>query len=156
MKKTELGDILEIHKRKASVTGATVKQRSVAADINALFEKYNIKIPSVSRTVVSLIAMAVVGGAIGYIGGTLLAFAVAGVLILTGSALLAFLIWALGVVAFGVAAWFAGGYTGDFIVSGNIDRCYQKCSTVVRGWFSRSEDNVEVALARAPRRVRTA
>jgi hypothetical protein len=46
-------------------------------DVGGLFRKYKIAMPSGTRVVLSFLASAVFGGALGYFGGTLLSYAVA-------------------------------------------------------------------------------
>lgn len=96
---------------------------------------YNIVLPSTTRWVVSLVCSAIAGGVLGYAGGTLLSYCMAGALIYTGSALLAFLIYIVGLVLLAFAGWHTGRIVGGFILSGDIDRCYQKCSDTVLSGF---------------------
>lgn len=140
-------------KVKATVTTPLDTEQAMAADIEGLFKRYNLTMPSLSRTVISFIACAIAGGVIGYLGGVLLAITIAGVLTFTGSVLLAFLVEVLGILAIIVTAWFAGGYVGSFIMSGNIDRCYAKVSNKVAGWFSRKEITPDTPV-KMPRQMR--
>ena len=102
-----------------------------ADDVGGLFKKYKIEMPSVTRVVLSFVACVVFGGALGYVGDLLLNALVVGTLLLTGSALLALMIYVLGVMLMIAASWHGAGYISSFIVTKEIDACYQKCSDKV-------------------------
>lgn len=119
-----------------------VTQSSVRDDIKHLFAKYSVTVPSGTRVIVSIIACAIIGAGIGYIGSILLEMLVMGVFAFTGSVFLTVAMYVLGVALTLYAAWKTGGYVGNAIMSGDVDRSYQKCSTVVRGWFGRGNQMV--------------
>lgn len=116
-----------------------VSQSSVQDDIKRLFAKYSVAVPSTTRVVINFIACAVVGAGIGYIGSALIEMLVLGAFAFTGSVFLSVALYVLGVVVTLYLAYKAGGYVGDAIMSGRVDRSYQKYSNVVRGWFGRGD-----------------
>ena len=122
-------------KVKPTVTAAPVAPEPFTAsidvdgDISALFAKWGIKVPTTARIVISYIAAFIVGGVIGHVGGTLLAYTLAGAATFGASALVSFLIMVLGIVLTLAAAWKFGGKAGDFVMSGDIDVCYEYAST---------------------------
>lgn len=100
----------------------------IDGDISALFAKWGIKMPTTARIVISYIAAFIVGGVIGHVGGTLLAYTLAGAATFGASALVSFLIMVLGIVLLLVASYKAGGRVGNFIMSGDADVCYEYAS----------------------------
>lgn len=136
----------KVSKVKATATQTDEAPTGLAADIDAIFAKHNVPMPTSARWVVSLIATAVTGGVFGYAGGVLLSFAVAAALTFTGSALVALLVYILGVLATIYASWVAGSFVGGFILSSGPERCYQIASdkvtsgvASVREWFGTSK-----------------
>ena len=137
-------------KVKPTVTEAPAAPEPVASgvsdDINALFAKWGIKVPTTARIVISYIAAFVVSGVVGHIGGTLLAYTLAGCATLGASALVSFLITVVGILLTLATAWKIGGAAGNFVMSGDVDMCYEYASTKVKsglGWaknlFSRND-----------------
>ena len=124
--------------KKTVVEDVVVKPVSAAMneDIKHLFSKYKIAMPSGTRVVLAFIASFCVGGIIGYVGGSLLELAVVGAMSLTGSLFLSVAAYILGVIAILYTCYKAGGWVGGFIMSGDVDLCYQKCSNRVRGFFT--------------------
>lgn len=129
--------------RKATIVeDATPKGEGLFEGMEALFKAHEIVMPSTTRWVVALTVSAVAGGVIGYAGGTLLGYCVAGVLLFSGSALLAFLVYFLGILIIMITAFKTGGFIGGFIMSGDVDRCYQNVSNRVSGWFGSARNMV--------------
>ena len=113
----------------------TQAEASMFEDLEGFLRGHNLVLPSTTRWVVSLVCSAIAGGALGYLGGTVISYCMAGALIFTGSALLAFLIYIVAMVLLLMASRHTGRLVGGFILSGDIDRCYQKCSNVVLNGF---------------------
>lgn len=109
---------------------------SIDDDIKDLFAKYEVNVPSGVRVVVSYVTAFCIGLGVGYIGGMLLEFLVVSALTFTSSVFLAMAIYVLGIVAMIYGSYKLGGWVGHYIMSGDIDRSYEKCSNVVRGFFS--------------------
>ena len=134
--------------RKATIpTSATVNDtraepESLFASMESLFKVHGIIMPSTTRWVVSMVASAVAGGLLGYAGGTLLSYCVAGVLLFSGSALLALLVYIVGILLILLASYQAGKIIGGFILSGDIDRCYENVSNRVSGWFGSAKNKL--------------
>ena len=134
--------------RKATIpTSATVNDtraepESLFASMESLLKTHGIIMPSTTRWVVSMVASAVAGGLLGYAGGTLLSYCVAGVLLFSGSALLALLVYIVGILLILLASYQAGKIIGGFILSGDIDRCYENVSNRVSGWFGSAKNKL--------------
>ena len=109
---------------------------SIHDDIKGLFAKYKVVVPSTTRFIVSLVAMFAIGFGIGYIGSILVETLVIASMMFTGSLFIGVAMYVLGVMATLYTSFRFGGYVNEFIMSGSIDRCYQKCSTSVLGFFS--------------------
>lgn len=118
------------------VTPKLTLSESIHDDVKGLFEKYKIAVPSTTRLIISLIACTCVGMGIGFIGSILVETLVVSAMMFTGSLFLGVALYFIGVLATLYAAWKAGGIVGNFIMSGDIDRSYQKYSTAVRSFFS--------------------
>ena len=94
--------------------------------------------PSWARVVVCFITQVAVGFGIGYIAAPLLEILAISTFIFTGSVALGMAMHLLSILVVAVVAWIAGDWVNTYILSGDIDRSYQKYSNVVRGWFSNS------------------
>ena len=92
--------------------------------------------PSTARLVISYVAAFCTGLGIGVVGGMLIEFLTLGALTLTGSLFIAIVIYVLAYLAMVYAAFIAGGWVGIGVLNGGVDKCYQLCSSTVRGWFS--------------------
>jgi hypothetical protein len=124
-----------VHKATLPEAPVAVKAQTKAAefigDVDGLFKKYSIVLPSGTRMALGLVASLTLGCGIGYLGGSVLAYLVVGALVLTGSAFISLLVYALGVLMIIATCWYSSGLVSDFILSGDIDRCYQKYSDKV-------------------------
>lgn len=111
-------------------------EKSIHDDVEHLFAKYGVSVPSSTRVFTSYVASFCVGLGIGYIGSIILETLVIAAMMLTGSTFFAMAMYIVGFLAMLYASYKTGGWVGEFILSGNIDRCYQKCSNTVRGFFA--------------------
>lgn len=115
-------------------------------ELNGLFAKYKIVMPSSTRLVLTFLATLAFGAGLGYIGSVIITYATLGALMLSGSAFFAVVIYVLGFIASAVASYYACGEFHAFLLSDKPQACYQYCSTVlgdakrsVLGLFNRSE-----------------
>lgn len=114
-----------------------VQPEAVHADIESMIN--DMRLPSATRVIVGAILGLAAGGAVGYGVGTLMAYALAGIATLTGSALMAFalsaLVWVLGIYA----GWKLSGWIGGKVFSsvvlpeGLAARCYDSLAGAVSG-----------------------
>lgn len=119
----------------APIAKPTMAQ-SINDDIKRLFAKYKVVVPSTTRVLISMVAAFCVGMGIGYIGSIIVETLVISALMLTNSLFIGVIVYILGVMATMYVAYKTGGVVGNYIMSGSIDRSYQKCSTAVRSFFS--------------------
>jgi len=106
----------------------------------------DIALPSPTRVIVAAILGLAAAGAVGYGISLVMAYALAGIMTLTGSAALAFAlsaaVWVLGIYA----TWKIGGYVGGKVFSsvvlpdGLASRCYESLAGAVRGVKSAASD----------------
>ena len=99
----------------------------------SIFEAFNL--PSGKRVLVAFISGLFTGACTAYSGISLTAYLAVGCAVLTGSAFLVFITSFIGYVLALVACVTAAGKMQTFILSGDIDRCYQKCSNTVLNVF---------------------
>lgn len=118
------------------VTPKPTMSESIQDDIKALFAKYKVAVPSTTRFIVSAVATFAICFGIGYVGAVLVETLVVASLMLTSSLFLGVALYILGVFATIYASLRVGSFVNNFIMSGDIDRSYQKYSNVVRGFFS--------------------
>jgi len=131
---------------------ATVIEDSAAPDsfsftesLHGLFEQF--ELPSGKRVLISFIVGILAGGVTAYLGATLTMYLTVGAALLTGSAFIAFMVMFIGYALSILATAALAGKVQSFILSGDIDRCYQKVSSRVVGWFGASKDFVTAKVA---------
>lgn len=118
------------------VTPKPTLSESIHDDIKGLFAKYKVTVPSTTRFIISIVAVACVGLGIGYIGSVIVETLVISALMLTNSLFIGMAMYILGVLATMYASFKLGGFVGNYILSGDIDRSYQKYSNLAVGFFS--------------------
>lgn len=99
----------------------------------SIFDALNL--PSGKRVLIAFITSVFAGACTAYSGISLTAYLAVGCAVLTGSAFLVFIISFIGYVLALLACVITVGKVQNFILSGDIDRCYQKCSNTVLGLF---------------------
>lgn len=116
---------------------------SIHDDVRQMYAKYKVAVPSTTRFVVSCVATLAISFGIGYIGSVIVETLVIASLMLTGSLFLGVAMYVLGVIASLYASFVVAGFVNNFIMSGDIDRSYQKYSDLVlnkcssvRGFFA--------------------
>lgn len=118
------------------VTPKPTLSESIHDDIKGLFEKYKVVVPSTTRVILSFVACAFIGMGIGYIGSIIVETLTIAALLTTNSLFIAVAIYVLGVVAVLYSGYTLGTVVGNYIMSGDVDRSYQKYSNAVRSFFS--------------------
>lgn len=111
----------------------------------SIFEALDL--PSAKRVLISLITGLFAGSCTAYSGISLTAYLAVGAAVLTGSAFLVFIISAIGYVLALLATFVACGKVQSFILSGDIDRCYQKYSDVVINGFGSLKNKLNWSAA---------
>lgn len=91
----------------------------------------SLNLPSGKRVLVSLFSSLFIGGCTGYLGTALTMYLAVGCAVLTGSAFLTFMVAFIGYALAILATFIVTGKAQAFILSGDIDRCYQKVSDKV-------------------------
>lgn len=122
---------------------ATVVQNAAPGHesiFSAMFDQ--LEMPSTNRMVVSLLAAVVVAGCASYMSAALVSYLVIGAALLTGSAFLTFMVAFIGYAITVTTSMIIAGKVQTFILSGDIDRCYQKVSVHVRGWMQSTRSTV--------------
>ena len=94
--------------------------------------------PSWKRKLAAVLGSAVLAFGAGYIVGELLTYMIVGVYVMTGSALLAYLLMMLGLLLAMYAGMKIGQAVGNYVLSGQIDRDIVRVKDTVRGWFKRA------------------
>jgi hypothetical protein len=109
----------------------TIAEKPVSRDQaeQSIFEALGL--PSGKRVIVSFISGILAGGCTAYLGTSLITYLAVGCAVLTGSAFLTFMLMFIGYVIAILATGLVGGKVQAFILSGDIDRCYQKYSDMV-------------------------
>ena len=109
---------------------------SIHDDVRQLYAKYKVAVPSTTRYIVSCVASLAIGFGIGYIGSIIVETLVIASLMLTGSLFIGVAVYVFGVIAAVYASFIVNNYVYKFIMSGDIDRSYQKYSNKVVEFFS--------------------
>lgn len=104
---------------------------SIHDDVKALYAKYKVDVPSTTRYIVSCVASIAIGFGIGFIGSIIVETLLVASLMLTGSLFLGVVMYMLGVLATIYASLMVNSHVYKFIMSGDIDRSYQKYSDLV-------------------------
>lgn len=124
------------------IEDAEIKSEPVIEDafLKRLMEQFGeFKMPSGRRMIVSVIAQTIVGLGIGYIGGQLIGYALVGAALLSGSVLLQWMIWILGMALIAYSTYKVALRVGRYIALGEIDHDFGRARNWVRGVFNRSE-----------------
>ena len=111
----------------------------------SIFEALNL--PSDKRSVIAFVAGLIAGASTLYSGLSVVAYLAVGAAVLTGSAFLVFLISFVGYAVMLLASIIACGKLQSFILSGDIDRCYQKYSDTAINWFGIAKNKLNWSAA---------
>lgn len=103
----------------------------------------NFKIPSGRRMLASIVAQCILGFGIGYVGGLLISYALVGAALLTGSVLIQWMVWVLGVALVIYTSYKACLRLGRYIALGEIDHDFARA----RNWLRGLRGNKEMAHA---------
>lgn len=130
------------------------------ADIDTLMSDF--ALPSPKRVLVGFILGVAASFTVGYGIGMVLSYVLAGILVLTSTAWIAFVLSALAWVVAMVAAWKIGGYVGGKVFSsvvlpdGLASRSYESVAGAagsvgsrIGGWFSSTKDVAQAKLGDA-------
>ena len=109
---------------------------SIHDDVRQMYAKYKVAVPSTTRFVVSCVATLAISFGFGYIGSVIVETLVIASLMLTSSLFLGVAMYIMGVIATLYASFKVAGFVNNYIMSGDIDRSYQKYSNKVVGFFS--------------------
>lgn len=109
---------------------------SIQDDIKNLFTKYKVAVPSTTRMVIAFVAGICVSFGIGYVGSIIVEALVMAAVTFTASVTFGLVLYIFGLLATVYAGYITGNSVAHRIMSGDIDRSYQKCSNAVRGFFS--------------------
>lgn len=126
--------------KKATVVEDVTPKSEAFFDFKSLLGQF--ELPSGKRVIVSLVAAVVIAGCASYLGMSLVSYLVVGAALLTGSAFITFMVAFLGYALTIIASMVIGGKVQAFILSGDIDRCYQNVSNRVSGWFGSAKNKL--------------
>ena len=101
-----------------------------------IVNEVEVQLPSITRTVSSLAAGAVVTGSIGYFGMVAAEVVTLSVALLTGSAFATFMTWYLSAFMVLVGAIMAGSYVQARLLDGSLDVTCGKARSYVASLFS--------------------
>ena len=104
---------------------------SIHADVKQLYAKYKVEVPSTTRYLVSCVAAIAIGFGIGFIGSIITETLLVASMMLTGSLFIGVAMYMLGVIATIYVSLMVNSHVYKFIMSGDIDRSYQKYSNAV-------------------------
>lgn len=102
-----------------------------------------VELPSGKRLLLGFVAAFLTGCVIGYVGSMVLAWLLAGSLLLGAGGFLTMLVTVLTWVLVLIASYWTGGAVGTYIISQTIDRHCTAVWDTVSGWFSSDTPNVE-------------
>jgi len=147
-------DIAALRTKRAAASAPKARAAAHAKNVQPEVQHASIEemladlaLPSPTRVIVGAILGLAAAGAVGYGISLVMAYALAGIMTLTGSAALAFAlsaaVWVLGIYA----TWKIGGYIGSKVFSsvvlpdGLASRCYASLAGAVRGVKSAASDS---------------
>ena len=109
----------------------------MAFDMKGLFSAAGIELPSWKRLLVNALACFATGYLIGAVASVIINTMIAGVMALTGSVVVGWFFYILGLVIMVYAAFVAGRAVTQYIMSGSIDQDYAAVKAKVTGWFAK-------------------
>lgn len=110
--------------------------------LRAQADEMGIVVPTGTRVIISLVAGLFVGGASIYMGAQVAAYLTLGAMLLTGSAFISFVMYFIAMGLAIAASFVLGGKMQSFVLSGDIDRTYEKCKSRVLGFFATAKREV--------------
>lgn len=116
------------------------------------FEELGIKLPSSTRTLISLVATFLTSFTTSYIGFSVVAWLSTAALVYSGSAFLGLLVLVVGYIVTGLVVFKASLAVGNFVLgfefddvrsaAASVQDAAQRRVSLVRGWFTRSSERV--------------
>jgi hypothetical protein len=134
---------LEAH-RAANPDYRSDAQGRIMSAVDMLMEGY--EFPSWKRIVCGVIAGIIVAAGAGLLIGLIGSYAIAGVLALTGSAVLAWCVYILTLIISFFVGGKVGSKVGGYVISGDIDRHASAAKNKVLGWF-KAKPEVQIVEA---------
>lgn len=134
--------------RKATSAAEPTKFAKLEAALQEAFGSRtygDVVLPSAKRVAVATFAVIALSGAAGYGIGTIAAYAMVGVMTLTGSTLLTYLILVVAMLLAAYVGFKIGEHVGNYILSGQIDRDIVAVKNKVTGWFGLSKAKLAAA-----------
>lgn len=104
-------------------------------------------VPSGKRLLASFVVGLITSMSVGWIGGYLSSALLAGVLLLTGSAFLGWIVYLLGVVLAVAASILAGKFAANYVLSAKLDEHVRSAKSWVSGLFKRGGNDADVVAA---------
>lgn len=104
-------------------------------------------VPSGKRLLASVVVGLITSMSVGWIGGYLSSALLAGVLLLTGSAFLGWIVYLLGVVLALAAGILAGNFVANYVLSAKLDEHVRSAKSWVSGLFKRGGNDADVVAA---------
>lgn len=104
-------------------------------------------VPSGKRLLASFVVGFITSMSVGWIGGYLSSALLAGVLLLTGSAFLGWIVYLLGMVLAVTAGVLAGQFAANYVLSAKLDEHVRSAKSWVSGLFKRGGNDADVVAA---------
>ena len=132
-------DFVESNKTEASPEAVRAEQEAAAEGLQAAIDRWAdaFKVQGTRRHMLAMVASFVVGLGIGLLAAPVINALAVATLLVSGSAFLATLVYIIGFIITGVAAYFAGGVVGNYVNSGKAEAHYEGAKRWVTGLFGR-------------------